>query len=140
MKILDRESLLLKQVLAIEKVELGEGAYVFVRQMTGRERDQWEQSLMKEVKTKKGMGEFVRSLEDFRAKLAVHTVCDEHGVNLLKPNDAALLSMNMGAARLELIVNKAQELNKITEEDKEDLVKNLERGQSEDSTSDSPEN
>jgi hypothetical protein len=58
MKILDRESLLLKQVLAIEKVELGEGAHVFVRQMTGRERDQWEQSLMKEVKTKKGMGEF----------------------------------------------------------------------------------
>ena len=30
----------------------------------------------------------------------------------------------MSAARLEKIVNKAQELNKISEEDKESLVKN----------------
>jgi hypothetical protein len=30
----------------------------------------------------------------------------------------------MSAARLEKIVNKAQELNKITDEDKESLVKN----------------
>ena len=36
--------------MEIVKVELGKEEYVFVRQMTGRERDQFEQSLIKETK------------------------------------------------------------------------------------------
>lgn len=121
--LLDRNSLLKKEELKTEKVDLGNSSYVYVRQMTGRERDRFEQSMMKEVRNK-GKVNYERSLEDFRAKLAVQTLCDEKGNNLLQPNDYEALSTNMSAAKLEKIVNIAQELNKISEEDKEALVKN----------------
>ena len=139
MKVLTREDLLKKEILRKEKVDLGKDEYVFVRQMTGRERDRFEQSLVKEVMDDKGQSEFKRSLDDFRAKLAVQTVCDEDGNNLLRPEDVSTLSQNMSAARLELIVNKAQELNRISEEDKKNLTKNSEAVQSANSTSDSVE-
>lgn len=135
--ILDREAMLAKEVLQIERVDLGKGAFVFVRQMTGRERDRFEQSLMMEVKGTRGEVTYERSLEDFRAKLAVNTVCDEGGKNILRPDDYQRLSQNMSAARLERIVNAAQELNKISEQDKENLVKNLGDGPADASTSDS---
>lgn len=137
MVLLDRKGLLKKEELKIEKVFLGKEEFVFVRQMNGRERDRFEQSLMKEVKKKGGMVDYERSLEDFRAKLAVNTICDEQGNNLLRPNDYSTLSQHMSAARLEVIVNKSQELNRITEQDRENLTKNLEGGQREDSISDS---
>jgi len=140
MALLDRKGLLKKEELKIEKVFLGKDEFVFVRQMTGRERDRFEQSLMKEVKQNDGSVNYERSLEDFRAKLAVNTICDEQGNNLLQPNDYSILSQHMSAARLELIVNKSQELNRITQEDRENLVKNLTGGQSEDSISDSAAN
>jgi len=139
MKVLTREGLLKKEILRKEKVDLGKDEYVFVRQMTGRERDRFEQSLVKEVMDNKGQSEFKRSLDDFRAKLAVHTVCDEDGNNLLRPEDVSTLSQNMSAARLELIVNKAQELNRISEEDKKNLTKNSEAVQNANSISDSAE-
>lgn len=128
MECLNRADLLRKEELKTEKVDLTDGEFVFVRQMTGRERDRFEQSLRKEVKTKEGI-DFETSMEDFRAKLAVNTLCDEEGNNLLQPEDYDLLSQNMSAARLEEIINKAQELNKISNKDKDALVKNSEADQ-----------
>lgn len=122
--LLNRDALLKKEELKKEKVDLGGGKFVYVRQMTGRERDRFEQSLLKEVKGPKGKVSYEKSLEDFRAKLAVNTVCDEKGNNLLEPDDTETLSTHMSAAKLEKIVDAAQELNKITEEDKEAIVKN----------------
>lgn len=123
--LLNRAALLKKEVLEVEKVELGKDEYVFVRQMTGRERDQFEQSLLKETKDAAGsVTGYERSVEDFRAKLAVVTVCDDKGAALLKPEDYPILSQHMSAKRLESIVNVAQRLNKITEEAKSALVKN----------------
>ena len=81
-----------------------------------------------------------QNLEDFRAKLVVATVCDEKGILLLQPADAPILSQNMTARSLEVIVEAAQKLNKITEEDKENLKKNSEAAQSGSSTSDSVKN
>jgi hypothetical protein len=124
---LTREVLLVKEVLKIEKVDLGNDDFVYVTQMTGRERDNFEQSLIKKIKDKKGtVTGFEQITEDFRAKLAVCTVCDENGVLVFLPNDWSTLSQNISAAKLEKIVNVAQALNSITEEDKEALVKNLE--------------
>lgn len=128
-KLLDRKSLLKKEKLEIVKVELGKEEYVYVRQMTGRERDTFEQSLIKEVKNDQGEVSYDRSLQDFRAKLAVCTLCDEAGAPLLEPEDYTQLSMSMSAARLEKIVNEAQKINKISEEDKESLTKNSGGGQ-----------
>ena len=54
MALLDREKLLAKEELKVEKVMLTKHDYVFVRQMTGRERDRFEQSLVREVKDSQG--------------------------------------------------------------------------------------
>lgn len=139
MKLLNRESLLAKEVLQIEKVELSKDEYIYVRGMTGHERDHFEQSLLKRIKDAKGKITFEQSLDDFRAKLVVNTICDEQGNLILKPGDYPTLSMNMSAAKLEKIVNKSQELNAITEEDKEELLKNSEADQVGNSTLDSVE-
>lgn len=140
-KSLSRNALLQKEELEKVKVDLGKGEFVFVRQMTGRERDNFEQSLIKEIKDTKGtVTGYDRALGDFRAKLAVATVCDEEGKALFLKDDYSLLSQNMSARRLEKIVNVAQKLNAISEEDKEALVKNSVAGQEDNSNSGSAEN
>ena len=135
MNLLNREALLKKEVLKIEKVSFEDDSFVCVRQMTGRERDLFEKSLMVQVR-KGNKIDYETRLDDFRAKLAVCTLCDEEGVLLLKPNDVPTLSQNMSASRLEKIITAAQALNKITEEDKEDIVKNSGGDPIEDSSSD----
>lgn len=134
--LLNREALLKRDELKIEKIELGDGTHVFVRQMTGRERDLFERSLMREFKDKKGRVDYEKNLDDFRAKLAVVTICDDNGEMVLKPQDYPLLSQNMSAMKLEKIINVAQKLNSITEEDKEELLKNSGGDQPADSISD----
>lgn len=140
MALLSKSDLLKVEELKKEKVDLGNGDYVFVRQMTGRERDRFEQSLLVEKKSKSGEVSYERNLDDYRAKLVVNTICDEEGKLILTLSDASTLSQNMSAFKLEHIVNKAQALNKITEEDKQGLLGNSEGAQSEDSTSDSVKN
>ena len=125
--LLDRAALLTKEKLEVVKVDLGNEEFVYVRQMTGHERDAFEQSLLKKNRDSKGtVISYEQATEDFRAKLAVLTLCDENGTLILQPSDYRVLSMSMSARRLETIINKAQELNKISEEDKENLVKNSE--------------
>lgn len=136
MALLDREALLKKQELKITKVDLGED-FVYVRQMTGRDRDAFERSLWVKRFDKNGRPDgFEQDLLDFRAKLAVRTLCDEEGTLLLKAEDIPILSQNMTAKNLDLIVSEAQKLNGISEADKENLVKNSGAGQVEDSHSD----
>jgi hypothetical protein len=138
---LDRKALLQKEKVQIEKVELGADNFVYVRQMSGRERDHFEQSILKAVRNTKGQVEsYEQSLEDYRAKLATATMCDADGNMLLLPDDVGTLSKNMSAVTLDKIIAKAQELNKISEADKEELVKNSEVAQSDNSDSASVEN
>ena len=141
MGLLDRKGLLKKEPFKIEKVELSADSYVFVRQMSGRERDHFEQSLLKAKKGKNGATEsYEQSLEDFRAKLAVCTVCDEEGTIILQKDDYEMLSLNMSATTLEKIITTAQKINSITEQDKDALVKNSEAGVADNSTSGSVKN
>jgi hypothetical protein len=140
MELFSRKSLLSKADFKIEKIEFEDG-FLYVRQMSGHERDAFEQSLIKEKKDKTGqVVGYDRSLEDFRAKLAVVTICDEKGENLLLPDDYETLSKHMTAAKLEKIVNVAQRLNSITEQDKEALVKNSDAAPDGSSNSGSVEN
>jgi hypothetical protein len=134
--LLDKKKLLERDELLTEKVEFENGDYVYVRQMTGHERDVFERSLY--VMDEKGKP--TTKLDDFRAKLAVVTICDEEGKLLLDPKDFLLLSNAMSAAKLEKVVNAAQKLNAISEADKEALVKNSDAGQPGNSSSASAEN
>jgi len=124
--LLNRSQLLEKEELQIEKIEFENGDFVYVRQMTGHERDLFEQSLLRKIKDAKGNITYEQATDDFRAKLAVVTVCNEKGETVFLPSDYALLSKNMSAKRLEMIINIAQKLNAITEEDKENILKNSE--------------
>jgi len=137
MGMLDRDALLKKDELKVEKVELGAEDFVYVRQMTGRERDQFERTLVKEVKTAGGGTKYVQSPEDFRAKLVVNVICDETGKNLLQPSDYKILSQNMSAAKLTKIADVAGEINKISQPDEEEEVKNLEETTDEEDISES---
>lgn len=122
---LTAEQLLKKAPLLQEKVVLDEetGDFVYVRQMTAHEKSIWEMSQIQ----KSGAGkktEYNVTLDDYRAKLAVVTLCDEEGHLLFLPSQYLELSQNISAATLEKIVDVAQRLNAITEEDRDELVKN----------------
>ena len=139
MTLLGRESLLKKESLEVIKVDLGEKEFVYVREMTGRERDRFEQLLIKKIK-KGNKIDFEQTLDDFRAKLVVSTVCNKEGERLLTTADFPALSENMGAVKLMKIADAAGKLNGISEEDKEEMTKNLEGGPDEDSSSASVKN
>jgi len=128
MGLLKREKLLKKGQFKIAKVELGDGDYVFVREMSGRERDAWEAKMLEGIPAEKldaiTTGNMGDGLKDFRASLAVRTVCDEQGVLIFKPEDVAELSMNMGAGKLQKIAMEATRLNGISKKAQDDLVKN----------------
>jgi hypothetical protein len=135
---LTREDLLKRQNLKIEKVDLGDEEFVYVREMTGHDRDAFENSIVKQKFDNKGKYVGVEQMnEDFRAKLAVVTICDEKGDLLLEPREYLQFSKSISITKLEKIVKAASELNKITEKDKEDLVKNSEAAQADNSSSDS---
>jgi len=136
-----RDALLAKEKFKIERVDFPDGDHAFVREMSGRQKEEWEKTGMQEVVDANGKFiEFKRVLEDYRAKLAVFTVCNEEGVLIFRKSDVEMLSQNMSAKNLTLIANKAGELNKITEEEQLKLVKNSEGDQVADSSSDSVEN
>lgn len=124
-KLLGKEDLLKKADLTKEKVELSSG-HVFVREMTGKEKDIWERSMVKQKPSgnKNTPFEYETTLEDFRAKLAVVTVCDEEGNLIFSEKDVKKLNEFIKASDLEKIVNRAQKLNAISQEDKDEMVKN----------------
>lgn len=128
--LLNRKALLSKDDIKIEKVELPNGDFVFVKEMTGHERDLFEESILIEKRDDKdNIVGYDRSLTDFRAKLAAFSMCDEKGNLLLQPEDVAQFSKSIKASYLRIIVEKSQTLNKVDEESKEEIVKNSEAGQ-----------
>ena len=136
MPLLTREDLLKKEKLQIVKIDLGNGEFVYVKQMTAKERDRFENSILKPVKNKEGeVIDYQRSLEDFRAKLAVFSICDKDGNLILKSTDYMTLSENISAAKLEKIVNVIQKINVMTEDDRENLLKSSVSGRKDNSTS-----
>jgi len=132
-----------KDALAIEKVQLQDSkgvirGHVFVREMTAKEKNTWELSLTKRLpKIGNKQQETEMNLEDYRAKLAICTICDEQGVRQfdMKPNIIATLSERLSASNMERIADVASTLNKITKEDQDGLVKNSEADQNDSSSS-----
>lgn len=137
-----REELLTREALKIEKVDLNETDFVYVTEMTGNARDKWENSLLKKVRDPKTglVASYEQATENFRAKLAVNTICDEKGNLLLKPEDYLKFSESIGAKNLEKIIEKANELNGIGAKDQEDIIKNSVADQVGNSNSDSVDN
>lgn len=139
MGLLDRKKLLQKEQVEIKKVDLGNNDFVYVRQMSAKSRDLFERSLFEYVDEKDEKGEdtlgIKRNMENFRVKLVLNTICDEKGKLLLRPEDMDEFSENISANTLDKIVEASQKLNAISEEAKEELLKNSETGRPEDSSS-----
>jgi hypothetical protein len=123
-ELLNREMLLTREELDIVKVELDEKRHVFVRQMTGHERDLFEQSFLTKTKDGKGNTVYDTTTEDYRGKLAVVTICDDKGTLILKPGDASMIGKMMSAQTLDKIVKVAQEINGLTLKEEEEIQKN----------------
>jgi DNA-directed RNA polymerase alpha subunit len=139
MTLMTRDQLLTREELKREKVELGEDKYVFVTEMTGNARDKFENSLLKKIRDPKTglVASYEQATENFRAKLAVNTICDENGILILKPEDYLKFSESIGAKSLEKIIEKANELNGIGAKDQEEIIKNSVADQVGNSSSDS---
>lgn len=115
MAILGRDAILKSDDLKKQVVNVPEwGGEVIVATMTGAARDAWEQSLVSNKSV---------SLENIRARLVVATVVDESGNRLFSEKDVEAMGKKSAAA-LDRCVKVAQKLNRLTENDLDDLAKN----------------
>tara|TARA_R110000824_G_scaffold354555_1_gene541664 strand:+ start:2298 stop:2645 length:348 start_codon:yes stop_codon:yes gene_type:complete len=114
---LDRSAILKSDDLPKEVVNIPEwGGDVFVRTLTGTERDAFEQSMVQK-KNKP-------NLNNVRARFAVLTVCDEKGERLFSDNDSEALGKKSASA-LDRVFAVSQRLNGFSDSDSEELsVKN----------------
>lgn len=111
---LDAASILAASLAAPQPVYVREwGGVVYVREMSGAERDAFERA---------GLVNGAPSLENFRARLAVATVCDAAGRLLFEARQAPELGRASGRA-LQRIFEVAAPLNGITDEEVDALEK-----------------
>lgn len=113
---LKRDAILAANDLPRELLSVPEwGGEVYVRGMTGAERDKLEFKLAQRRKA----GKSTR----FRASLAVATVCDENWNPIFGPEDVDAID-SMPAAGLGRVADVAMRLSGIGAEDAEELEKN----------------
>lgn len=118
--VLDREAILKANDIEKREVYIPEwGGSVYVRGMTGRERDQFEANIIRQ----RGRNTEI-NMKNARAKLVVMCTVDQEGNRLFTDADVALLS-EKSAKALDRIFVVAQELSGITREDMEELTENF---------------
>ena len=131
MAILSREAILAASDIQEEIVPVPEwGGEVIVRGLSGTQRDQFEASVVKQ----KGKSTEL-NLKNVRAKMIALSVVDEHGNRIFSESDVAALGAKSARA-LQRVWEKARELSGLSDEDVEELAKNSESDQGDDSFSD----
>ena len=129
--ILSRDQILQANDVQIRELEVPEwGGTVFVRGMTGRERDKFEQSCVEQ----KGRDTRV-NMKNARAKLVALCTVDENCRRLFSDDDIPLLA-HKSAKALDRIFAMAMELSGIDKEDMNELTKNFDDQNGDDSSSD----
>lgn len=115
-KKLSRDDILKAKTIKIDEFEIPEwGGIVYIRSMSGTERDEYETGIARDAREKKRT--------NARARLAAIVCCDESGNRLFTEEDIeALGAHNCGA--LEMIYTRAMRLNALTAQDIEELQKN----------------
>jgi hypothetical protein len=122
---LSRDAILAAKSLRTEEVHVpewrdpGTGAdTVLVRELSGRERDEWEASLA--VMRGKTM---VPDVANIRAKLAARTIVGDDGEPVFTQQDVAALG-ELSAAALDRVFDVASRLSGLNPEDVEAMTKN----------------
>ena len=131
MALLNKKAILEVKDIEIEQVDVPEwGGHVFVKGMTGMERDTFEASIVQQ------RGKDARvNMVNIRAKLAAQTICDEEGLRLFNDKDVKALGKKSANA-LQRVFDVAQRLSGITEDDVDELAENLEKNPLDGSASD----
>ena len=131
--ILTREAILNANDVRTETVSCPEwGGDVIVRALTAGERDKWEASLYSTQKRGNSF-EVVAHRDNIRAKFVAASVVDESGKLLFSVGDIDALTRK-SAAPMDRLFAVAQRLSGMTNEDVEELEKNLKSGQDDTST------
>lgn len=91
------------------------GGFVYIRKMNGMERDRWE------LKTSNAVEKPMQA--NIRASLCAMTVCDDKGKRLFTDNQIDALGKKSAIA-LDRCFAAAKELNKLNDNDIEELEKN----------------
>lgn len=123
MNSLSRDAILKAKDIKLEKIDtsewFGADTFVFVKGMTGTERDSFEASIL----TMKGKKQEV-NLANLRAKLAVRTLCDENGARLFTDADAEDLGQH-NAAFLQKVFYVSQKLSGIGDDEVKEMTEGL---------------
>ena len=116
---LGRDAILAAKSLRTEEVKVPEwGGTVLVRELSGRERDEWEASLA--VQRGKTM---VPDVANIRAKLAARTIVGDDGEPVFTQQDVAALG-ELSAAALDRVFDVASRLSGLNPEDVEAMTGN----------------
>lgn len=114
-EILEKDDIVIQPLLV---PEWGENSWVYVKSMTGTQRDKFEGSLVK--MRERGMKV---SSENFRAKLIAKVLCDAKGKPLFSQAHVENLGRKNSAA-ISRIYNLASRLSLVSDEDVDELVGN----------------
>lgn len=124
-KVLTADDILNSNDLERVKVDVPEwGGHVYLTVMTGIERDAWEMNLMKKGHDGKPEINWDR-LKNLRARMLVSCITDKNGNRLFNAQQIDALGEKSSLV-LDRLYDEAQKLNKISEEDIEELEGNLE--------------
>lgn len=100
----------------LEKVNVPEwGDFVYVRKMNGMERDRWELTASKALEKP--------STANIRASLCAMTICDDKGKRLFTDNQISNLGAKSATA-LDRVFSASKDLNKLSDDDLDELEKN----------------
>lgn len=131
MSTLKRDDILKVQDIKVEKIPVPEwGGDVYVKGMTGTERDAFESSIV----SAKGKNTSV-NMSNIRAKLAAQSICDETGARLFTDADIKELGTKSATA-LQRVFEVAQRLSGIGDEAMQELAGDLQENPLGDSPSD----
>ena len=132
------------QTLVIDVPMVHEGAQVKIMELTSGRRDYFEASMMSDAQEGKSKtlnftmktGETKRvPVEKFRARIVAMSLVDENDQWMFKPGDEEQLA-ELGCDFINTIADEVVKLNKMSEEDIEQIKKDSEQIQDTDSSSD----
>ena len=128
---LNRDAILSADDLPRKSVDVPEwGGSVWVKTMTAGERDAWEADCLNRQKANND----TTDLTNFRARYCVLVLVDDDG-NRMFTNAEAVELGNKSAPAVDRIFDAARKLNKISDDDIDELEKNSEAAQSDASAS-----
>jgi hypothetical protein len=100
----------------IKKIDVPEwGGFVYVRIMSGKERDRWELLVSKSVDKPQ--------TANIRASLCAMTICDEKGKRVFTDNQIESLGAKSSTA-LDRVFSVSKTINRLSDDDLEELEKN----------------